>query len=215
MDRPVVGAVTADDLEESVGLAVATLRGVSPDAWDRGAGALDWTCWETAEHLADDLFAYAAQLAPATPPTDRYVPFVCEPRRSGGPATSILADRAAGSAGLLQVLEACGGLLVAMVRAKPASVRVFHSRGLTDPEGYAALGIVETLVHTGDMADGLGLTWNPPDGICARVLTRLFPDVPHGFQPWPTLLWACGRAELPGHPRRTAWRPYPGAPAGH
>jgi len=80
--------------------------------------------------------------------------------------------------------------------------------------GYAALGIVETLVHTGDMADGLGLSWSPPDGICARVLARLFPDVPDDFRPWPTLLWACGRAEIPGHPRRTTWRPYPSVPAG-
>jgi hypothetical protein len=213
MDRAAEGAVTADDLDEAIGLAVAVLDGAPTDAWDRKAGTLDWTCWETAEHLADDLFAYAAQLAPRTPPVDGYVPFVCEPGRPGGPASSIFADRAAGPSGLIRVLEAAGGLLVAVVRTRPASVRAFHSCGVSDPAGYAALGILETLVHTNDLAAGLGLTWNPPADICARVLARLFPDAPNGFDPWPTLLWACGRTDLPGYPRRTDWRPHPAAPA--
>jgi hypothetical protein len=213
VDRSAEGPVTADDLDEAIRLAVTTLSGAAPDAWERRAGTLEWTCWETAEHLADDLFAYAAQLAPRTPPLDGYVPLACEPHRPGGPRSSILADRAAGPTGLLQVLEAAGGLLVAVVRTRPPSVRAFHSRGVSDPEGYAALGIVETLVHTNDLADGLGLSWTPPAEICTRVLARLFPDLPDGFEPWPTLLWACGRAELPGHPRRITWRPYPRAQA--
>ena len=35
---------------------------------------------------------------------------------------------------------------------------------------------------------------------------RLFPGAPETTAPWPTLLWATGRAELPGHPRLTTWR---------
>ena len=37
------------------------------------------------------------------------------------------------------------------------------------------MGVVETLVHTHDVAAGLGLTWTPPAGLCARALARLFP----------------------------------------
>ncbi|MEV0821272.1 hypothetical protein [Nonomuraea rubra] len=62
-----------------------------------------------------------------------------------------------------------------------------------------------------DLAEGLGLTWNPPDGVCARVLARLFPDAPRDTDPWTTLLWATGRAGLPGRPRLTRWR-RPNAP---
>ncbi|MEU8777329.1 hypothetical protein [Streptomyces sp. NPDC048606] len=198
--------VTADDLDLAVGLAVAVLREAPPAAWEDKAGSLEWDCWETVEHLSDDLFAYAAQLGPKSPPLDGDVPFVWEPRRPGGPANAIHANRAAGPAGLLQVLEASGALLVAMVRTTPARTRAHHVFGNSDPEGFAAMGIVETLVHTYDLAQGLGLAWNPPADLCARTLARLFPHAPTSTDPWPTLLWATGRGELPGHARLTTWR---------
>ena len=56
------------------------------------------------EHLSDDLFAYAVQLGPRKPPTDTEVPYRWAAEREGGPANSIFADPAAGSAGLLQTL---------------------------------------------------------------------------------------------------------------
>ncbi|MEV5885834.1 maleylpyruvate isomerase N-terminal domain-containing protein [Streptomyces sp. NPDC052020] len=203
---PSQSPVTADDLDLAVRLAVAALREAPQAAWRRKAGALEWDCWETVEHLSDDLFAYAAQLGPRTPPLDGEVPFVWESRRPGGPANAVHASRAAGPAGLVQVLEACGALLVAMVRTAPPQTRAHHVFGVSDPEGFAAMGIVETLVHTHDLAQGLGLEWSPPDDLCARVLARLFPRAPSSTDPWPTLLWATGRGELRGRPRLTAWR---------
>ncbi|MFD7575323.1 maleylpyruvate isomerase N-terminal domain-containing protein [Streptomyces sp. NPDC059810] len=199
-------SVTADDLDHAVQLAVAVLREAPPASWDDKAGSLEWDCWETVEHLSDDLFAYAAQLGPRTPPLDGEVPFVYERRRPGGPANTIHANREAGPAGLLQVLEASGALLVAMVRTTPSQTRAHHVFGASDPEGFAAMGIVETLVHTHDLAQGLGLAWNPPADLCSRVLLRLFPDAPSSTDPWLTLLWATGRGKLPGHPRLTTWR---------
>ncbi|MEV6329044.1 maleylpyruvate isomerase N-terminal domain-containing protein [Streptomyces sp. NPDC051909] len=198
--------IAADDLHEAVRLAVATLRDAPPDAWEGRAGTLEWDCWETVEHLADDLFAYAVQLGPAAPPSDGDVPFVWQARRPGGPANAVHADRAAGPAGLLQVLEACGALLVAMVRTTSPETRAYHAYGVSDPEGFAAMGLVETVVHAHDLAAGLGLSWEPPAAPCARALARLFPTAPTDTPPWPTLLWATGRAELPGRPRVTTWR---------
>jgi hypothetical protein len=206
--EPSPSPVTADDLDQAVQLAVATLREAPPADWDRKAGSLEWDCWETVEHLSDDLFAYAAQLGPRTPPLDGGVPFAWGSRRPGGPANVVYADRAAGPAGLLQVLEASGALLVAMVRTTSSRTRAYHSFGVSDPEGFAAMGVVETLVHTHDLAEGLGLTWTPPADLCSKVLARLFPDAPGTTDPWPTLLWATGRAELPGQPRLTTWRWY-------
>ena len=203
--------VTPDDLDRAVRLAVDILREAPPAAWAGKAGSLEWDCWETVEHLSDDLFAYAVQLGPRTPPLTGEVPFVWESRRPGGPANAVHADRAAGPAGLLQVLEACGALLAAMARTTSPAVRAHHVHGVSDPEGFAAMGIVETLVHTYDLAEGLGLEWTPPAGMCSRVLARLFPEAPATTDPWPTLLWATGRAELPGHPRLTTWR-WHGAP---
>jgi hypothetical protein len=208
MPRSPEGPVTSDDLDLAVRLALATLREAPPGAWEGRAGSLEWDCWETVEHLSDDLFAYAAQLGPRKPPLTGEVPFVWESRRPGGPANAVHADRAAGPEGLLRVLEACGALLVAMVRTTPPEVRAHHVFGVSDPEGFAAMGIVETLVHTHDLAEGLRLGWSPPSGLCARVLARLFPGAPGATDPWPTLLWATGRGELPGRARLTAWRWY-------
>ncbi len=192
---------------------MTALHGADVSRWDAKAGSLEWTCWETVEHLADDLFAYAAQLGPRNPPSDTEVPFVWSRSKPGGPANVIFADRAAGPAGLLLVLEACGTLLTAVVRTTSPAVRSHHVFGLADPEGFAAMGVVETLVHLHDVTEGLGLDWEPDADLCGRVLTRLFPDAPTGTPRWPTLLWATGRAELPGHHRLTSWRWY-GAPAG-
>ncbi|CAL9442697.1 hypothetical protein SUDANB106_02308 [Streptomyces sp. enrichment culture] len=210
--RTASSPVTADDLRLSVHRAVDALRPAPADGWGRMAGLLEWDCWETVEHLADDLFAYAAQLGPRRPPLADEVPFAWESRRTGGPANAVRADRAAGPGGLLQVLEASGALLTAMVRTTPPHIRAHHVHGVSDPEGFAAMGIVETLVHTHDVAEGLGLPWEPPSGPCARALARLFPDDPAGpdvpDDPWPVLLWCTGRADLPGRPRPATWRWY-------
>ncbi|MFD7293881.1 hypothetical protein ACFV9W_11365 [Streptomyces sp. NPDC059897] len=204
--RPASSPVTADDVALAVRLAVGSLRDASPEGWDGRAGSLEWDCWETVEHLANDLLYYSVQLGPQSPPLDTHVPFALNQKRPGGPAYFLFAERAAGPAGLVQVLEACGALLVAMVRTTSPQVRAHHASGVSDPEGFAAMGVVETLVHTHDVAEGLGLDWTPPAGLCSRALTRLFPQAPDGAAPWPTLLWATGRADLPGHPRPTTWR---------
>ena len=69
--------------------------------------------------------------------------------------------------------------------------------------------MLETVVHVDDVARGLGLAWRPDDDLCARVLTRLMPDVGLGeHRPWEVLRWATGRVELPGRDRRTDWRWY-------
>ncbi|MGW2206519.1 hypothetical protein [Streptomyces sp. NPDC001774] len=213
---PTAPGITADDLQHAVRLSLTTLRGAAAaataaDDWQRPAGTLTWSCWETVEHLADDLFAYAAQLGLDAPALDTEVPFLWERRREGGPANVTYADPRAGTTGLLQVLESCGALLTAVVRTAPADRRAHHGFGRSDAEGFAAMGIVETLVHTHDIATGLGVPFHPPAGLCGQVLARLFPDAPADTDRWPTLLWATGRGELPGIERRTSWRWF-GAP---
>ncbi|MFJ7152819.1 hypothetical protein ACIQVT_32280 [Streptomyces sp. NPDC100445] len=202
------GPVTASDVEHAVRLALTALRGVDGGDWGARAGSLEWDCWETVEHLADDLFSYAVQLGPAQPPSQGEVPLEWRRKRPGGPANAFFADRGAGPAGLLLVLEAAGALLTAIVRTTPPTVRAHHVFGAADPEGFAAMGVVETLVHTHDVTAGLGVDFTPPADLCDRVLARLFPDAPADTDRWTTLLWATGRAELPGRPRRTEWRWY-------
>jgi hypothetical protein len=70
------------------------------------------------------------------------------------------------------------------------------------------MGVTETLVHGHDAAQGLGVPWEPPADLCARVLSRLFPGAPADAPPWAVLLWATGRGDLPGRPRLGEWRWY-------
>ena len=86
---------------------------------------------------------------------------------------------------------------------------------MADPNGFAAaMGVAEVLLHTRDVTQGLGVAWTPPDQLCRRVLDRLFPDAPGDTEPWPTLLWATGRSDLPGYPAVTSWGWYAGPASG-
>lgn len=205
------GPVTADDVAQAVLLAVDALRPALGADWDVPAGSLAWTCRETGEHLADDLFWYAAHIGSLRPIPDDHVPFGGSRRRPQGPMNTVTADAAGGPLALLQIIESCGGLLAATVRATPPTARAFHVFGASDPEGFAAMGVVETLVHAHDLTAGLGLGFEPPADLCARAVHRLFPDAPDDAAPWPALLWLTGRGDLPGRDRVGTWRWY-GAP---
>ncbi|WP_433375656.1 DinB family protein [Actinoplanes sp. CA-142083] len=200
--------MNADEVRRAVSLARETLSVATERDWRTvPAAGLEWTCWETLEHVSDALFGYAAQLGPAKPSVTTYVPFGWRQNRPGGPYLTIYGDHEqGGQAGLLEVFETCGALLAAMVQAVPAGTMSFHNYGASDPGGFAAMGVVEVLVHTHDVAGGLGLPWAPPDDLVAGALDRLFPSAPGGFEPWPTLLWCTGRAGLPGRPAPESWK---------
>ena len=106
----------------------------------------------------------------------------------------------------LSVLSASAGLLAAQLRTRSPETRANHPFGVSDPEGFAAMGVVEVLLHVHDVAAPLGLTWTPDDDLCRRVQHRLFPHAPTDQAAWATLLWATGRGDLPGHGRVGDWR---------
>lgn len=200
--------VDGEDVRRAVALAIDTLSTADPRAWEGKAGTLEWTCWETLEHLADDLFTYAARFGLAKPPMSSVLPFRTSCDRSGGPANSIFVERAAGPGGLLTVLEACGGLLASVLRTSPSTTIAYHVFGPSGPVGFAAMAVVETLVHTHDIARGLNLAWSPPRELCERVLMLLFPHLTIDRDAWEILLWATGRTALPDRPQLTEWRWY-------
>ena len=177
------------------------MRSQRPAAGDRpglvgAGGTLEWDCWHTAEHIGDCLLSYAWQLA--VQPTARYVRAVASAEKDASPAE------------VLEFAVTGGRVLASMVRTSPAHVRAFHPGGMADPEGFAALGCNEALLHGNDIAQGFGLTLDPPRDVCRRVFARLYPQAPSGpldVDPWTSLLWAGGRVELPGHPQ-PHWRPH-------
>jgi hypothetical protein len=198
-----------DDLEAVVESACSALETALDRDWSVPATGLAWTCWGTVEHTADDLFSYATQVSGRRPALDAYVPFDTRTTTPDEPECAVHAEAAAGNAGLVQVLDASGGLLVAVARQADPAKRGGHPYGTSDPEGFATMGSVETLLHLHDVAGPLGLTWDPDPAVVRRVLERLFPEAPSGGDPWPTLLRVTGRD--PGHPL-ASWR-WDGRPA--
>lgn len=188
---------TAADVDLAVALATEALRGVVHRDWSTPAAGLDWSCHDTAVHMAEDLVSYAAQLAVRA--TGGYVPL------------EVRADEGTAPAGVLDMIAASGAFLSAIVPLAGPEVRAWHPAGMAGPDDFAAMGVIETLLHTHDVLGGLGVhDWQPGPELPALVLDRLFPHLPHGdaADSWRTLLWATGRGELPGRSRQTAWRWY-------
>src|SRR5260370_5627039 len=157
-----------------------TRRALSPhvDAdWSVLASDLEWSCWKTAVHIADDLVFYASQIIDQ--PVEGYAPF------------EVTMVSGANPEGLLRTIAVCGAILERTVTAAQASDRGYHVYGTSDPEGFAAMGVIETLVHTYDIASGLGMDWAPPAALCAPAPARLFPDAPPA-DPSAVLLWCPG-----------------------
>jgi hypothetical protein len=187
-----------DDLDAVVGIACHRLAAAAGRDWDVPASGMTWTCRATVEHVADDLFCYAGQVAVRRPMLDGLVPFLYWADRDDADRTAVHADPEAGNLGLVQVLDACRGMLSAVARNAPPEARGFHVFGVSDADGFAAMGTVETLLHLHDVAGPLGFAWDPDPDVVRRVLDRLFPDAPAGGAPWPTLLRVTGRdPELP------------------
>jgi hypothetical protein len=177
-----------------VGLAVDEMRSALMPAldrtWEVPAGDLEWTCRATAAHVADDLFSYASQVL--AQPDSGFLP------------VEVVIDPRASNAEILRAVEMCGRLLSNAVDSAAPDARAWHPCGTSDPEGFAAMGIVEVLVHAYDMAKGLELDWTPPSRLCTPVLQRLFPGAPEGDASQ-VLLYLTGRQALAGKVKLTDW----------
>src|ERR671912_436359 len=154
--------------------------------WSVPAGDLVWNCRRTLDHIVDSLFLYAVYLASRG--SERL-----SPPRNGDPSAS--------PAQLLATTGATAAVLTEVARAAPPGTRAFHPAGMADVSGWIGMGCEEILVHTDDIARGLGLPFRPPDDLSTRVLARLFPWAPVGVYPWDSLRWAAGRAALPDRER--------------
>ncbi len=114
--------------------------------------------------------------------------------------------REAGLPELLRQQAAAAEVLARTVEGAAPGDRGRHDWGSPDPPGFAAMGGAELLLHTGDVADALGLPWEPPADLADAVLVRLFPWAPPDADPVAALRWATGRGALPGTEPVTSWR---------
>jgi len=176
---------------------------MSDASWDVPAHHLEWTCWETAAHIVSSLGCYAMQISGRTPPQGWIELAETPPQQPDGPELIIYPDRTTGTHGMVSCLDAAAGLLSAVVAVTPASRRAFHPYGISDVSGFAAMGILEAVVHGYDVLAVQAGDYQPDDIPIVRVLDRLFPHAPRTSDPWHDLLRATGRTpETRGQPWR-------------
>lgn len=185
----------AADVRRAAAVASATLRALDEADWATPARELDLTARETLEHLVEVLLTYARHLA---------TPVLYEP---DGTEMALRCDPDTPVIGLVEGMRQVAAVIAMVVAAVPADTRAYHPWGLADRSGFAAMACDEILVHTDDIAVGLGSFFDPPADLCERVLDRLFPWAPADGSPWDRLRWANGRIAIPDHPRLGAdWR---------
>jgi len=174
--------VRPNDVVEAAHLVGDALEPVADEDWTVRAGSLNWDVATTVTHMAGATAKYALCLSSAA---TRYI------------ALQLVRYPGASTHDLLGAVAATARSLATVADAAPATTRAYHASGMADPEGFVAMACVELLVHGADAATGLKVELHPPDGLCERVVRRLFPWVTHPAPPWDLLLWATGRLALP------------------
>lgn len=183
MTEPVL---VPDDVLTAARICQETLRPALDRDWSVPAGDLEWDCLRTLDHVVDTLFLYSAYLA------SRAVGRISPPRNG---------DPSAKPERLLESVGVAAAIFAEVARAAPAGTRAFHPAGMADLTGWIALACEEILLHTDDIAQGLCLSYRPPDDLSSRILARIFPWAPTDIDPRDSLRWAAGRAALPDRER--------------
>jgi len=187
-----------DDVEQAGELVGAAWAAGAGDDWSVPAGTLTWSCHRTAAHAVD------AALAPAF--------FLASRRRDGYP------DWGGGEpdpdtppAALAEAIATVGRIVAAVVAAAPPGTTAaiwrrprVEARPAAD---FAPRSGLEILLHGHDVCAGLGVGFEPPADLCARLRdhTRGWPHwssagwrpCPETDDPWSDLLAGSGRSSDP------------------
>jgi hypothetical protein len=174
--------------------AAAWERGVERD-WSARAGTLEWSCTKTADHAYDSVLAVGFFLASRR--TDRYPDWGSKFSVGDPPWPSHL----------VEAITVAGRLVAGVIATTPENVQAIIWRrpepAVATPSEFAPRAALECVLHGHDVAAGLGVPYEPPEGPCARLRDHTH-DWPHwsspGWKalrrtgdPWADLLDASGR----------------------
>lgn len=176
----------ASTLRASLASCTEYLDALPVDAWSADVPFMKQNVTGTVLHIAQCMFWYSVDLSAGLP---EIATVEIQVKNEMPPADA------------LRTLTTAGTLLAAVVDAAAPDARAYHPAGRADRSGVAAMGCDELLVHTGDVATALAVPFTPPPALAEPTLRRLFPWAPAEVEPWPGLLWANDRRDLPDHPR--------------
>lgn len=188
------GPFTVEDFETISRLTLDAWGSAVDRDWSAPAGTLEWSCWYTADHTVDCVFSYAFMLASRK--QDAYPNFSEIHAPAGAPAQD-----------LVDGLQGACELLRATILAAPPGTRAIIAGGAPpmtgDGNDFAARGAHELILHGHDVCAGLGVPFDPPADLCARLLdhTAGWPrlgDVARTDDPWSDLLVRSGRPAQSG-----------------
>ncbi len=176
----------ADCFDRAFSLVDDRLSRVVDRDWCCLAGTLDWSCWQTADHLVDCIFSYALQLSARS--EDGFLPFA---------ELHALPD--ATNNDLLKGLRGVGRLFSAVLRTTPEGTYAGDGLLQLNASDWAQRGTYELLVHAYDIMSGLGEAFQPSLDLCEWLLdsqSLWMLDKNRALQAdnrWSALLLASGR----------------------
>lgn len=180
-----------DHVVDAADLAAAALAPHTGAAWSARAGDVEWDVETTVAHFIGALAKETLYLASRS---TRFIAINPAKFRSATPTE------------LIRSIVPAAHALANTAVASPPGALAYHNTGMTDAEGYLAMGCSEVLVHTWDACRGLDVEFTGSDELAAAVLARTFPwvETQPNDGPWRTLLWAFGRIALTDRPRLEA-----------
>jgi hypothetical protein len=170
-------------------VVAALAPGVDAD-WSMQAGDVQWNVDQTISHMTGAPGKYALYLSS---------------RSASYLAVRVWPVEDATRRERLEAIEGCAAALAGVAAAAPRDAVGFHITGMRNAEQFLGYACYELLVHTYDVACGLGLPYAPPDDLCRLVIEHLHPDRDVQRPAWPFLVWLSGRP----HPAATGWGPPP------
>ncbi len=152
---------TLDDLYLLTGFVAATWTAAADLDWSVPAGTLEWSCLQTADHAVDCVYAPAFFLASRK--LDAY---------PDAGADLTLGTHATPTA-LVESLHLATRILAAVVNDTAPDVRAIIFQGLepvtAPPYDFVPRGAMELILHAHDVGAGLGVPFEPPPALCARL----------------------------------------------
>ena len=128
--------------------------------WKILTPTLIWTQEQTAIHTMRACLEYSYQVVGGR--MDTYQPVLFEKKEHATPAD------------ILTMISTAGRVLEKVVKTSSINDRALHTYGISDPIGFAAMGVVEVSVHTYDLAKGFSMDFVPPKRLADFAIERLF-----------------------------------------